>query len=130
MRRLPVASLLLLPVFGFCACAGVPVIVFFVSPLIPLAISPGELAEAQIDSEYEAKIEVSRRDDLPVGGITVISGSLPPGLTLSHKNGQNTATISGRPQAAGEYSFTIRAWCLSTMVSGRTGQRSYTLVVK
>jgi hypothetical protein len=48
----------------------------------------------------------------PVGGtgttVTVFSGSLPPGLTLSLVSGE-TYRISGTPTTAGPYSFTLRA---------------------
>jgi hypothetical protein len=44
----------------------------------------------------------------PVVTYTVLSGSLPPGLSLAAITG-NQAHISGTPTTAGTYSFTLRA---------------------
>jgi hypothetical protein len=57
---------------------------------------------------------------------------LPPGLTLaSHENPErNRAELSGTPTTAGTYQLTISAWCLGSNVSGQTGSRQYSLVVR
>jgi hypothetical protein len=50
--------------------------------------------------------------DMPAAALvvsyTVVSGSLPPGLTITAISG-NAAKLAGTPTAAGVYSFTIRA---------------------
>jgi len=44
----------------------------------------------------------------PVAAITLDSGTLPPGLTLTD-NHDNTATLAGTPTHPGGYTFTVRA---------------------
>jgi len=46
----------------------------------------------------------------PTYAFSVVSGSLPPGLTL----GAATGLLSGTPTAAGTFSFTVQAACTST----------------
>ena len=45
--------------------------------------------------------------------ITVVSGSLPPGLQLSNQNG-NPWTITGTPTTAGTYAFTVQITASNT----------------
>jgi CSLREA domain-containing protein len=52
---------------------------------------------------------------------TVESGALPPGLAINNLFGQ----LSGKPTAAGEYTFTLKA----ARSNGCTGTREYTVVV-
>jgi hypothetical protein len=129
MRRLPLVSLLFIPVICFLGCPGLCLSLLFLGAMIPVTISPNQLADAQTDCEYEATLQVSG-NDTPVSEISVIAGSFPPGLRLSHKSGQNTAIIHGRPEIPGTYSFTIRANCLAKMVSGQMGEQRCTLLVK
>jgi hypothetical protein len=51
----------------------------------------------------------------------VISGSLPPGVTLNNI----FKVVSGTPNTAGTYNFTIRA----TRADGCTGSRAYTVMI-
>jgi hypothetical protein len=57
---------------------------------------------------------------------TLASGSLPPGLTLSHTVGQ-FATLSGTPTAAGQYTFSLRA--TDTANAANFGVRTLTIQV-
>ncbi|MFA5785619.1 MAG: putative Ig domain-containing protein [Actinomycetota bacterium] len=93
-----------------------------------LAFSPARLPAAQAGQPYEVSLVVSK-NQTPVGSIYVAEGKLPLGLTLAYQRGDNAATLSGTPRAAGRYAFTVAAWCLGTNVSGQTGERAYTLVV-
>jgi hypothetical protein len=95
----------------------------------PLAFSPPELQEAQVGQPYGATITVSG-NRTPVFLISVDSGELPPGLTLHYEEGASTARIEGVPETAGEFELTVHASCFGTNVSGQTGERSYTLLVK
>ena len=71
-----------------------------------LTISPGSLPDGTVNQTYDA------------GGIstnltgpdawTVISGALPPGLSLA-STGNVSADITGTPTAVGVYSFTVQA---------------------
>jgi hypothetical protein len=95
----------------------------------PLAFSPPELPEAQVGQPYEATITVSG-NHTPVFLISVDSEELPPGLTLHYEDNASTAEIKGVPEKAGEFEFTVRAYCYGTNVSGQTGERRYRLLVK
>ncbi len=95
----------------------------------PLQFSPDTLPDAQVGQSYNVSITVSG-NVTPVGQMSIGKGALPDGLVLQHERGNSTATISGTPQAAGEFEFTVAAWCLGTNVSGQTGQQDYRLVVK
>jgi hypothetical protein len=66
----------------------------------------------------------------PVFLMSVESGELPPGLTLHYEENASTAQISGVPEKAGEYEFTVRALCYGTNVSGQTGEHPYRLLVR
>lgn len=129
MRRLPLASLALIPVLAILACGGGLWLAVFGGSLIPLRFSPDQLPDAQTDEAYQVSLLVSR-NNTPVGRIEIVAGWLPVGMTLSHTRSQNTAIISGTPVSAGRYCFTVRASCLGTQVDGRSGQQAYTLVVK
>jgi hypothetical protein len=68
----------------------------------PVAITTTSLPNARRNKNYNRTLTAS-------GGKTpyswsIIAGSLPPGLALN----SSTGTISGRPNALGQYSFTVR----------------------
>jgi len=115
-RLLPLALLFI--VVLACPCTSAP-----------LAFSPPELPEAQVGQPYEATIAVSG-NHTPVFLISVDGEELPPGLTLHYEDNASTAEIKGVPEKAGEFEFTVRASCYGTNVSGQTGERRYTLLVK
>jgi len=56
-----------------------------------------------------------------LGGLTVVAGALPFGLSLDATN----RTIRGFPRSVGTFSFTLRA----TNLSGHSGQRDYTMTI-
>lgn len=83
-----------------------------------IEIDPSTLTSIIVGDDYTQTL-------LPSGGVAPYSfviraGSLPPGLSLAI-NGK----LSGRPTAAGSYSFTVRA----TDANGCSNQRTYSLVV-
>ena len=94
-----------------------------------LTFAPATLPAAAAGQPYHATITVSGHVT-PVGQIYVESGDLPPGLTINYQRNADSAEISGSPQQAGTFKFTIGAWCLGTNVSGQTGKQSYELTVK
>ena len=94
-----------------------------------LAFSPTELPEAVVGQPYEVTIAVDN-NETPVGKIAVDDGNLPPGLALHYQERATTVTITGTPTEAGEFAFSLRAWCLGTYVNGQEGYQSYTLWVK
>ena len=95
----------------------------------PLQFQPDTLLAAQAGSAYEARVSISD-NATPAGQFSVSEGTLPPGLTLETLQGENTARISGTPTQAGTYKFKIFVWCYGTNISGQTGEKEYTLVVK
>jgi hypothetical protein len=95
----------------------------------PLQFEPDALPAAQVGSAYEAKVSISD-NATPAGQFSVPEGALPPGLTLETLQGKNTARIYGTPTQAGTYKFKIFVWCYGTNISGQTGEKQYTLVVK
>jgi hypothetical protein len=67
----------------------------------------------------------------PVGDFSISEGALPPGLELTKVDGvEDTAKISGVPEAAGTFEFTVYVWCYGTNVSGQTGEKEYSIVVE
>jgi len=79
---------------------------------------------------YAARINARRNQNVnvrpkvagsPAPSFSVVSGSLPPGLSLN----ASTAAITGKPTTAGSYAFTVRG----SNSAGNT-DRSTTIVVK
>lgn len=64
--------------------------------------SPSTLSSSTVGQAYSYQVQ-SSGGQLPVT-YSLVSGSLPPGLSLS-----STGLISGTPTTAGSYSFTLRA---------------------
>jgi len=123
MRRLPSACLLL----ATALLAGCP------SPgpdtSRDLGFSPAELPEGAVGQPYRAVITVSNTDT-PVCGMSLSSGALPAGLTITFRKDEGKAEIAGMPTAAGRNTFTLGASCFGTQRTGQSGQRTYELVVK
>jgi hypothetical protein len=95
----------------------------------PLTFSPAQLPEAAVGQDYQVSITING-NNTPVGQIGVDSGTLPAGLNITYERGQSSALISGKPQSAGRFNFTISAWCMGTNQAGQAGHIDYTLVVK
>ncbi len=95
----------------------------------PLTFSPAQLPEAAAGQSYQVSITITG-NKTPVGQIGVDSGTLPAGLNITYERGQSSALISGKPQSAGRFNFTIGAWCMGTNKAGQAGHIDYTLVVK
>lgn len=95
----------------------------------PLVFEPDALPEAQIGEDYSVDVIVVD-PYTPVGEFSLV-GELPPGLELKPvEDVDNTAEIRGTPTEAGTYSFIISVWCYGTQVSGQTGEKEYTIVVR
>jgi hypothetical protein len=97
-----------------------------VVPDITVALNSVTLPNALIATPYEGynlntALKVSNDANFDKSGVTwsVVSGSLPSGLTLNADG-----TISGTPGEAGTQSFTVQA-----AYKSRTGQQQYSLYV-
>lgn len=95
-----------------------------------LTFSPDALPDATVGVPYSAAITISG-NQTPVGDFFP-EASLPPGLIWSWDEtvNRNIGMMTGTPTTAGTYQVTLSAWCLGTNVSGQTGSREYTLVVR
>jgi hypothetical protein len=98
------------------------------TPSGPLKFEPDTLSSAQVGVKYEAEIRITQ-NSTPAGDISVSNGILPAGLEIIKVEGEDIAKISGIPETAGTYTFTVSAWCYGTMVSGQSGDKEYTIVV-
>jgi hypothetical protein len=95
----------------------------------PLKFTPDTLPIAQIGKPYEVKIQITL-NNTPVGDFFISEGSLPEGLEFTFLEGEDAATISGTPTETGNFSLKVGAWCYGTQVSGQTGDKAYSLVVR
>lgn len=101
----------------------------FGPPRGPLSFQPDTLPAARAGESYEARITISG-NTTPAGEFSISEGALPPGLTLETIQADHSARISGIPVQPGSYKFKVYVWCYGTNVSGQTGEKDYTLVVK
>ncbi|HEY6332125.1 MAG TPA: Ig domain-containing protein [Blastocatellia bacterium] len=68
----------------------------------PLAISTTSLPQANVGSAYSQ--QVAATGGVPPYSWVLLSGSLPPGVTLA----QSTGVVSGTPTATGTYNFILQ----------------------
>jgi len=94
----------------------------------PLIFSPHELPEAQVGELYEVTITVAN-NETPVFLMSVDSEALPSDLSFTYEDNQSFARITGVPEEAGTYEFSVYAYCHGTNVSGQSGEQRYELVV-
>lgn len=95
-----------------------------------LKFDPDTLPDAQVGVPYEVDIHVTQ-NRTPVGDFSISDGALPAGLELKKADEvEDTAWIIGIPDEAGTFTFKISVWCYGTNVSGQTGEREYSIVVK
>jgi hypothetical protein len=94
-----------------------------------LTFSPETLPEAVVGQPYQVEILVSD-NNTPVGDMYIQDGALPPGLALEFIEHEDHAELTGIPEAAGVYTFTVGAWCYGTNVSGDRGEIAYELAVR
>ena len=96
----------------------------------PLKFDPPSLPNAKVDVPYAVEIKITK-NVTPVGDFVVDPKMLPLGLELVIvEDVADTARITGVPEKAGTYTFTINVWCYGTMVSGQMGSKEYTIVVE
>ncbi len=100
----------------------------FTPTTLVLKIDPASLPDAQAGVTYEVDLHV--RDNVtPVDSVSISSGELPAGLELVFVDGESGAKISGVPEQAGTYTFTIFVTCKGTMVSGQTLEKEFQITV-
>jgi uncharacterized protein YhjY with autotransporter beta-barrel domain len=84
-----------------------------------LSLSPGNIPSGRVGQPYSATF--SAAGGTAPYSFSVASGALPPGLAL----GSGTGTMSGTPNSAGEFSFSIAV----SDASGQTATLAYTLAI-
>lgn len=94
----------------------------------PLLFTPSSLARGTEGEVYHDTVSVSRNVS-PLREITVAYGHMPPGLDLSHNQGESTAVISGTPTQPGLFSFTVRAWCYGEDESRQSNDKRYSIEI-
>src|SRR5262245_17825493 len=72
-----------------------------IAPCSPITINPATLPDGFIGQAYSSRL--SAPGGLRPYNFSLLSGSLPPGLTLS-----SNGSISGTPTTTGSYNFTVR----------------------
>ncbi|MCL2659100.1 MAG: Ig-like domain repeat protein [Acidobacteriaceae bacterium] len=88
-----------------------------------ITLSPATLPDGFYGTAY-SETETASGGVTPPYAFALTTGSLPPGLALN-----TTGVISGTPTVPGSYTFTVTATD-STLPTGLTGTRSYTLVIE
>ncbi len=83
--------------------------------------SPSTLPAGTVGQAYTYQIQTSGGQ--PPIAYSLVSGSLPPGLTLG-----STGLISGTPATAGSYSFTVRATD-SCSTGAQTAEKTFSLTI-
>ena len=94
----------------------------------PLIFAPETLPVARTGELYEVEIGISG-NVTPVDSFSLSSGALPTGVELVFMDGEDAATLSGKPETAGTSTFTLSVSCFGTQVSGQRGDKEYTLSV-
>jgi len=94
-----------------------------------LQFIPDVLPDAQQGVPYEIEVRVENVTTF-VGEFTVTEGILPPGLLLERVPSENATLITGIPQEAGTFSFTLDVWCMGTNDPGQTGHHLYQIIVR
>jgi hypothetical protein len=87
----------------------------------PLSISTSSLPAGQVSSAYATTL--SGAGGTPAYSWTLVSGQLPPGLTLNAASG----AIAGTPSQAGSYSFTVKLVDSSNPVQSNIANLSITI---
>lgn len=94
-----------------------------------LEVSPAKLPDGAIGQEYEALVKVSN-NETPLGGANIVSGTLPPGLSLAEVENDDTLPIRGVPEQVGTFGFELELWCYATNFSGQSARRSYSISIR
>jgi hypothetical protein len=104
---------------GFGSCTGSRSYTLVITANCATITLPALPAAGTVNVNYSGNLAATT----PSGSYTfsVESGSLPPGLTINNLFGQ----LSGKPAAAGVFTFTLKA----TRSNGCTGTREYTVVI-
>ncbi|MBI5281298.1 MAG: putative Ig domain-containing protein [Candidatus Solibacter usitatus] len=83
-------------------------LVLAAAPVVAQSLSPGAgaLPSVVLGETYLQTIVISGQNCAPF--TWTVTGTVPPGLSVSTSMGLPEATISGRPSTAGTYSFTLK----------------------
>src|SRR5579885_1383653 len=92
-------------------------------PVPPLALTCASATTGQVGTPYDSFLTAS--GGVPPYNFSIISGSLPPGLTLNSSTGE----IKGTPTSAGSFSFTAQVTDSSGNTTTGTATSQCTIVI-
>jgi hypothetical protein len=78
---------------------------------------------------FEARVTV-HNNQTPLGGGSVLSGALPPGLRFAKVENGDTLPIRGVPTRAGSFAFELELWCFGTNARGQKATRKYDMRIR
>lgn len=99
-----------------------------------LVFLPDSLPSGKVGKQYEANIKI-KNNNTPVSWFKLLEGSIPTGLSLNecgieeHPCEEDFKLI-GVPKQSGTFEFKIGVSCFGTNVSGQSGNKTYTLVIR
>jgi len=108
----------------FCCCLLISACLF--SP--PISIKPDKIEPAILGEEFYFSFKV-QNNVTPVGGVDIIKGALPKGLSLNFNESNGSISIIGQAKELGSYHFSLSVWCFGTNYPGQTIEKSFSLRV-
>jgi hypothetical protein len=90
----------------------------------PTIITASPLPGGSVGAQYSQALDATG-GTTPYKSWTVVSGSLPPGISLSTLGGVLTALLTGTPTASGTFTFTVQV----TDSADATGTKQFSLTI-
>lgn len=110
----------------YCGCASQRT--FIVKIRDQLAITTAALPNGSVGAPYTATLSVTGNGGLGMGW-KIVSGTLPPGLTIGANGTPGDTTISGTPTTPGVYTFTAKVGDTDGFVPDRSTSKQFTINV-
>lgn len=85
-----------------------------------ISLKPSQPRAAKLNESYHERLEIIGANT-PICNVTVIAGTPPPGVSVSHKNLERTIELFGKPTQAGEYTFKLDVSACGTNFPGASG---------
>lgn len=110
----------------YCGCASQRT--FIVKIRDQLAITTAALPNGGVGAPYTATLSMTGNGGLGMGW-KIVSGTLPPGLTIGANGTPGDTTISGTPTTPGVYTFTAKVGDTDGFVPDRSTSKQFTINV-